>query len=70
MIRHIFHIVTVTILSAVVCMPVVAAVPAASVERAESYFLEAMSENHRLPLILAGLRSTEDKDLLPLFASL
>ena len=53
-----------------VCLPAVADVPAAAVGQAENYFLEAMSESNRLPLILAGLRSTEDKDLLPLFASL
>lgn len=44
--------------------------PPRDVRKAEAFFRGALADDNRRPIVLAGLRSTEDADLLPLFAAL
>jgi HEAT repeat protein len=59
------------LLSAVLALPAESpAVPDEAVERAKAFFVESLDDDQRLPTVLAGLRSTEDPALLPLFEAL
>lgn len=51
-------------------VPALSAVPDEAIERATTFFVESLDDDQRLPTVLAGLRSTEDPALLPLFESL
>jgi len=47
-----------------------AGVTKSNVERATTFFVEECKNESNFPIILAGLRSTEDESLVPFFASL
>ena len=45
-------------------------IPPGATGQAKQYFRTALANDAKLPMVLAGLRSTGDKDLLPLFESM
>ncbi len=45
-------------------------IPPGATGQAKQYFRTALADDAKLPMVLAGLRSTGDKDLLPLFESM
>ena len=45
-------------------------IPPGATEKARDYLQSALADDAKLPVVLGGLRSTGDKDLLPLFESM
>ena len=45
-------------------------VPAEAVARAEAFFIAALGDERQLPVVLKGLQSTGDAELLPVFAAI